>query len=58
MQKDNDVIKYDVTGTDRNGKRFSMTYSNINFALAINLWNGSVWEVTNGKRKLIKRVSN
>ena len=24
--------------------------------LFINLWKGSVWEVTDGKRKLIKRV--
>ena len=52
------IIKYDVTGIDRNGKRFSMTYSNQRQALAINLWQGSVWKVINGKRRLIKRVYN
>jgi hypothetical protein len=58
MEQNKDIIKYDITGIDRYGKRFSMTYNNINMALGINLWCGSVWEVTNGKRKLIKRVSN
>jgi hypothetical protein len=49
-------ISYDVTGIDRYGKRFSMRYASIRHALGINLWCGSVWEVRNGKRKLIKRV--
>ena len=50
---------YHVTGTFRNGKRFRcMQYSKKEYALAINLWCGSVWEVTDGKRKLIKRIYN
>lgn len=52
-------MKYHVTGTDRDGKRFKRVYSNLHYALSINLWNGSVWQVDeNGKRKLIKRVYN
>lgn len=54
----NNTVRYAVTGIDRNGKRFSLRYSNIRTALGINLWRGSVWEVTNGKRRLIKRVYN
>lgn len=49
---------YIVTGVDRDGKRFRKSYTNPHFALAINLWNGSVWQVRDGKRKLIKRVYN
>ncbi len=51
-------IKYDVTGIDVYGKRFSMRYSSYIHAMSINLFNGSVWKVENGKRKLIKRVYN
>jgi hypothetical protein len=51
-------MHYIVTGVDVRGKRFRLQYTNIRWALGINLWRGSVWEVSNGKRKLIKRVYN
>ena len=51
-------ISYAVTGIDRAGKRFSMTFDNYIHAMGINLWQGTVWMVSNGKRKLIKRVYN
>ena len=51
-------ITYEVTGVDKYGKRFKLTYASIRQALGINLWCGSVWEVRCGKRKLIKRVYN
>lgn len=49
-----------VTGRYYNSrKRFSTSYSSFNYAMGINLWNGSVWaELDNGKRKLLKRVIN
>lgn len=53
-----DGDKYIVCGTDRKGKRFSQVHSNPWVALAINMWNGRVWQVRNGRRKLIKRVTN
>jgi len=50
---------YHVTGVLRDGKRFRcMVYHNYMMAVGINLWRGSVWEVTDGKRKLLKRVYN
>jgi len=54
-----DTIKeeYHVTGVLRSGKRFKpMVFTKLYYALRINLWSGSVWEVIDGKRKLIKRV--
>lgn len=54
-------IKYfAVTGLLYNSnKRFISTYDNLNTALMINLWRGSVWVVLdNNTRKLIKRVWN
>jgi hypothetical protein len=51
-----------VTGTLRNGKRFSIKYSSsiagLSTSLGINLWRGSVWGVKDGKKTLIKRVWN
>lgn len=49
---------YAVTGVTVDGKRFKMTYEVPEFALAINLWRGSVWQVRDGVRKLLKRVMN
>ncbi len=51
-------ITYHVTGVDRQGKRFRIETSNGMHAMMVNLWRGSVWQVTGGKRKLIKRVYN
>ena len=50
--------KYIVTGVDRRGKRFVIASSIFLYAMSINLWKGSVWEVKEGKRVLIKRVHN
>jgi hypothetical protein len=50
---------YVVTGVDRRGKRFRLTYKLSGWAFGINLWKGSVWEVSeDGSRKLLKRVHN
>jgi len=51
-------VFYDVTGVDVYGKRFLLRYSDIRWAMGINLHRGSVWKVTNGKRKLLRRVFN
>ena len=50
--------RYDVTGMDRNGKRFSMQYKDWRYASQINVWRGSYWLVRGGKRWLINRVYN
>jgi len=47
-----------VTGKDRSGKRFRRVFSSWRQALAINLWQGNVWLVRNGKRKLIQSTLN
>ena len=53
------MITYHITGLLYNSrKRFRRTTDNFMFAMGINLWRGSVWKVTNGKRKLLKRVYN
>lgn len=49
---------YVVTGVDVYGKRFRFRTENKIHAMGINLYRGSVWIVTDGKRKLIKRVWN
>tara|TARA_B100000676_G_C17501766_1_gene543522 strand:- start:85 stop:444 length:360 start_codon:yes stop_codon:yes gene_type:complete len=49
---------YEVTGVDRSGRRFKQAYKSKFFAMGVNLWRGSVWHVRDGKRKLIKRVTN
>ena len=53
-------IKFEVTGTRRNGTRFKkMQFSSFSAASMINLWNGSIWGVMeNGKRKLLRRIYN
>lgn len=49
---------YIITGVDVYGKRFRIKTSNYIHAMGINLYNGSVWLLKNGKRTLIKRVVN
>jgi hypothetical protein len=50
---------YHVTGTLVNGRRFPpIVTRNPIHALGINLWHGSVWQIRDGKRHLVKRVSN
>ena len=52
-------VEFHVTGILRNGNRFKDVYADGKRALRINLWQGSVWGVTDtGKRKLLKRVYN
>ena len=51
-------VEYHVTGIDRNGRRFKIITNKGMHAMMINIYRGSVWEVINGKRKLIKRVYN
>jgi hypothetical protein len=61
MVYDPSQVTYEVTGEDRSGKRFKLTFKGeaAGFqAKGINLWRGSVWRVRNGKRTLIDRVSN
>ncbi len=52
------MTEYIVTGvyayTNRHFK--AIKTDNRLYAFSINLWKGSVWEVSGGKRKLIKRV--
>jgi hypothetical protein len=51
--------KYVVTGYYHNStKKFQTTYHNPYYALAINLWNGQVWQCRGGKKRLIKEVVN
>ena len=51
--------KFIVTGVERmNGRRFVIGPTDEFHAMCINLWRGSVWEVIDGKRKLVKRVWN
>lgn len=52
--------KYKVTGTLRNGRRFSAkVYTNPHMAFGINLWNGSVWGWSKKAKKwvLLQRVT-
>lgn len=54
-----DTTTFVVTGRYYNSRRrFSIKTNNAIHANSINLWCGSVWEVINGKRRLIKRVWN
>ncbi|HPT72145.1 MAG TPA: hypothetical protein PLE74_07680 [Candidatus Cloacimonadota bacterium] len=53
--------KYIVTGITVCGSRFKLSYGSneSKWAFSINLHKGSVWgQLPNGKRKLLKRVSN
>ena len=48
---------YLITGFYYNSnRRFRQTSSNMMYALSINLWKGRVWEVLDGKRRLIREV--
>jgi len=51
---------YEITGVDKEGKRFKMSTKSHIQAMGINLWRGSVWFIKDGetKRKLVKRVWN
>lgn len=49
---------YVITGVTASGKRFRIETTNQVHAMGINLYRGSVWEVDNGRRKLLKRIWN
>lgn len=54
-----DVARYEVTGVDRNGKRFKIVTSTWQHANGINVWRGSKWLVRHdGKRELIQSILN
>lgn len=57
-----DYSRFIVTGKDRDGKRFRLTYSQqaARVAFSVNLHRGSVWGIrmTDGKREKLKTVSN
>lgn len=50
--------KYMVTGVDRNGKRFRMTFDNWPQARMINVYRGNKWLLRGSHRYLIQSVSN
>jgi len=55
--KPRDYDSFVVTGKLTNGKQFkAIKTSNAAHAFGINLYDGSVWGVKNGKRTLLKRV--
>lgn len=48
-----------VTGRYYNStRRFRQVYSNYAYASGINLWNGRIWLLRNGKRTLLHTVTN
>lgn len=53
------IKKFEVTGTDRDGKRFKITTNSYTHANMINVYNGSVWaRMESGNRILLRRVHN
>jgi len=55
---ENRPVTYVVTGKLFNGRRFKITTASRMHAFGINLWRGSIWVISGGKRKRLKRVSN
>lgn len=43
---------YIITGTDRDGKRFRIETTTPQH---YNIYKGNLWEIVNGKKKLIKK---
>lgn len=49
--------KYVITGILHNGRRFEPIHTET--PQHYNIWNGTIWQLlSNGKRKLIKRIYN
>ena len=46
--------RYVITGKDRSGKRFTPIHTAT--PQHYNIWEGSLWEIVDGKRKLIRRI--
>lgn len=51
---------FHITGIEAppSRKRFKKVTSNVRHALGINLWQGNVWLVRDGKRRSIRKVTN
>lgn len=49
---------YKVTGVDRYGKRFSVTYESWSMARMINVWQGNKWLVRNGCKFRLQEIYN
>lgn len=47
-----------ITGRRVCGKKFRIVTSNAMHAFGINLFDGNIWLVRNGKRKLLQRVQS
>ena len=65
MKTEIDIMDYSafiVTGLDRKGRRFRLSYGQdaARFAFAINIWRGTVWgvRIKDGKREQLKVVLN
>lgn len=50
--------RYIITGLDVRGKRFAIHTDSYIHAMGINLHQGNVWELKDGKRKRIKSIYN
>ena len=50
------VGRYEVTGVTMSGRRFKVRTTNAMHAFGINLYRGTVWNVTDAGRQIIKRV--
>ena len=51
-----DTKQYVITGTLRNGSRFKPIYTTTPWHY--NIWNGTIWELLDGKRKRVKQIWN
>ena len=47
---------YVITGILKNGRRFKPFTTRT--PQHYNIWNGTIWELIDGKRKLVKRIYN
>lgn len=56
--KDFIEVWYEITGVDRNGKRFRKTTTNEAYARGHNVWRGTLWKCTQAGRKRIHTWSN
>lgn len=52
----NRTFEFKITGTLRNGKRFSPIFTKTPWQY--NIWNGTVWEKVDNKWKVVERINN
>jgi len=48
--------KYVITGVDKSGKRFKPIHTDT--PQHYNIWQGTIWELDNGKRKKVVNIIN